>query len=520
MAKVNANLEASSYFSVPESLIKRTDDNQTELPDYRTQFMRDRDRVMYATAFRRLAGKTQIYTVGAVDDHRKTRLTHTLEVAEIARTIAHALKLDENLAEAIALGHDLGHTPFGHAGEEMLHMIMKPQSKYVKDSPFYKKSKDDIEGALIEQGYSKEYQEIAYGFKHNIQSVRVAAKLEDAYRNKDNRNIGLNLTNYTLYGMMIHSKMKYAKHELRNEPVFWREFEELMKLKDSKTYAWSFEAFIVEWADDIAQWHHDLEDALLDGIMPLKVICNTVIGALGELAEKQGKGNRIEELKKIIETSGKSRYVVAKLSNLVVDTLVTDLVQTARENFNRLKSSLSQKYNLDIENDANLVKLFKNYQDYAEGNPDSPKSAFGWVIDVSDKAIKTTFKETIGEWIHHSRNVQRMNVKGQYIIRKLFAAYVSNPQQLTEGPILHLLIDTNELYYAHASHKANAGQEDTYSTIDKAIDAGIGAARVELDKRLEANDIYFQMMLMRRICDHISSMTDRYAKEEYEKLYG
>ena len=95
---------------------------------YRTEFMRDRDRVMYCGAFRRLAGKTQIYLTGT-DDHKRNRLTHTLEVSQIARTVSQALGLDCDLTEAIALGHDLGHAPFGHAGEQILHEIMVPNSK-------------------------------------------------------------------------------------------------------------------------------------------------------------------------------------------------------------------------------------------------------------------------------------------------------------------------------------------------------------------------------------------------------
>ena len=123
---------AFEFFNVPDSLIARYYGEGDTLPEYRTEFMRDRDRLMYATAFRRLSGKTQIYTVGS-DDHRKNRLTHTLEVA-----------LDCDLTEAIALGHDLGHTPFGHAGERMLHDIMIPNSKYVKKSPYYNKSLEEI----------------------------------------------------------------------------------------------------------------------------------------------------------------------------------------------------------------------------------------------------------------------------------------------------------------------------------------------------------------------------------------
>ena len=99
----------------PIELASRFNKNtETQTASYRSDFMRDRDRIMYCNAFRRLDGKTQIYLIGS-DDHRRNRLTHTLEVAQIARTISQALGLDEDLTEAIALGHDLGHTPFGHA---------------------------------------------------------------------------------------------------------------------------------------------------------------------------------------------------------------------------------------------------------------------------------------------------------------------------------------------------------------------------------------------------------------------
>lgn len=101
----------------PISLILRKDDISNKKSEYRSEFMRDRDRVMYCSSFRRLSGKTQIYLTGS-NDNQRNRLTHTLEVSQIARTIAHALGLDSNLTEAIALGHDRGHTPFGHAAEK------------------------------------------------------------------------------------------------------------------------------------------------------------------------------------------------------------------------------------------------------------------------------------------------------------------------------------------------------------------------------------------------------------------
>lgn len=135
---------------------------------YRNEFMRDRDRIMYCSSFRRLDGKTQIYRTGG-NDHQRNRMTHTLEVAQLSRTIATALKLDSDLAEAIALGHDLGHAPFGHAGEVVLHKIMMPGGNaIIPKSPLIPE---------IDKNNP------CTGFKHNIQSVRIITELDNSYDN-------------------------------------------------------------------------------------------------------------------------------------------------------------------------------------------------------------------------------------------------------------------------------------------------------------------------------------------------
>src|SRR5579863_2410055 len=132
----------------------------------RTPFQRDRDRIVHSTAFRRLAHKTQVF-VHHEGDHFRTRLTHTIEVAQIARALARALGLDDDLAEALALGHDLGHTPFGHTGEDALDEAMRPYG----------------------------------GFDHNAQALRIVTKLEHRYASFD----GLNLTWETLEGLVKHN---------------------------------------------------------------------------------------------------------------------------------------------------------------------------------------------------------------------------------------------------------------------------------------------------------------------------
>jgi dGTPase len=181
----------------------------------RSPYQRDRDRIIHSSAFRKLQYKTQVF-VNHEGDFYRTRLTHSIEVAQIARSIARELGLDEDLTEALALAHDLGHPPFGHAGEEALNLAMKPFG----------------------------------GFDHNAQSLRVVTLLESRYAGWD----GLNLTWETLEGL--------AKHNgpLRNPPGYIAEYNERHKL-DLHTHA-SAEAQVAAIADDVAYHSHDLDDGM------------------------------------------------------------------------------------------------------------------------------------------------------------------------------------------------------------------------------------------------------------------
>lgn len=176
---------------------------------YRTDFQRDRDRILHCNSFRRLKRKTQVF-LSPVGDHYRTRLTHTLEVSQIARTISRCLRLNEDLSEAIALGHDLGHSPFGHCGEAVLNEICP------------------------------------HGFKHYLQSVRVAEVLE-------NDGAGLNLTKAVLNGIECHTNM----------------------IADTK------EGCVVRLADTIAYINHDIEDAIRAGILSIAELPADCVKALG-----------------------------------------------------------------------------------------------------------------------------------------------------------------------------------------------------------------------------------------------
>jgi dGTPase len=189
----------------------------------RGPFQRDRDRIIHATAFRRLKHKTQVF-VAHEGDHYRTRLTHSLEVAQIARSIARRLALNEDLAEALALAHDLGHPPFGHAGEEALNQAMAGQG----------------------------------GFDHNAQAVRVVTVLERRYPAFD----GLNLTWETLEGLAKHNGPVAVPH--RALAAFCAQF-------DLDLGSWpSAEAQVAALSDDIAYTNHDLDDGLRAGMFTLE----------------------------------------------------------------------------------------------------------------------------------------------------------------------------------------------------------------------------------------------------------
>jgi len=181
----------------------------------RSPWQRDRDRVIHSSAFRKLQYKTQVF-VNHEGDFFRTRLTHSIEVSQVARSVARELGLDEDLTEALALAHDLGHPPFGHAGEDALNIAMKPFG----------------------------------GFDHNAQSLRVVTLLESRYAGWD----GLNLTWETLEGLVKHNG------PLRNPPAYIADYNDRHKL-DLNTYA-AAEAQVAAMADDIAYHGHDLDDGL------------------------------------------------------------------------------------------------------------------------------------------------------------------------------------------------------------------------------------------------------------------
>ncbi len=277
--------QAYNYCALPlASYACRPDHSQGRLyqePEsrHRTAFQRDRDRVIHASAFRRLKYKTQVF-VADEGDHYRTRLTHTLEVAQIARTLARALMVNEDLAEVVALSHDLGHTPFAHGGEEVLSALMYNFG----------------------------------GFEHNDQSLRVLTLLEDKYPHFQ----GLNLTWETLEGVVKHNGPIVDKTKDKTKlPFTIKAFQEQMDLK-LETYA-SAEAQVAAISDDIAYNNHDLEDGLRAGFFTLK-----------DLEKLQLTGSVIARLKQQYPSLDQ-RHFTHEMIRATIGEMVEDVLVESRQ---------------------------------------------------------------------------------------------------------------------------------------------------------------------------------------------
>ena len=257
-------LTTASYASSPARSNGRMFPEST--PRGRTEFQRDRDRIIHSTAFRRLEYKTQVF-VNHEGDLFRTRLTHSLEVAQIGRSVARNLRLEEDLTEAISLAHDLGHTPFGHTGQDALNACMKPYG----------------------------------GFEHNLQSLRVVDVLEQRYGAFD----GLNLTFETREGILKHCSVKNA----RTLGDVGRRFLERRQA--------TLEAQIANVADEIAYNNHDVDDGLRSGLLSMEQLAG--IGIFSRHMDLA--------LKDYPKLTG--RRLINETVRRMIDTLVTDLIDAS-----------------------------------------------------------------------------------------------------------------------------------------------------------------------------------------------
>jgi dGTPase len=341
---------------------------------YRTAYQRDRDRVIHCTAFRRLMHKTQVL-VTQINDHHRTRLTHTLEVAQISRTIASQLGLNEDLTEAVALAHDLGHPPFGHAGEQALDECMR------------------------EHG----------GFEHNRHGLRIVELLE--YRYPDFP--GLNLSLEVLEALAFHSKR-----------VDSPEIAEFHRLGQPH-----LEAQLVDAADSLAYNVHDVDDALGGGLISMAELEGVRFWQLA-VARVQRKYGTVPDL----------QFQPAVVRALI-DWQVTDLLAHTRQ---RLRQ----------EKIRTLAEVRACPRPLVQPGPEVQE-------------LKADLEEFLHRRVYQHYRVTRMAVKGQRILRTLFAEFCRVPRLLPER------------YYQR-------GQSEPVERV---------------------------------VCDYLAGMTDRYAQDEYLRLF-
>lgn len=420
----------------------------------RSDFSRDRDRIMYSKSFRRLSGKTQIFLSTTEEDIR-SRLTHTLEVNQIAKTIARSLGQNVELIEAIALGHDIGHTPFGHVGERTLNHIMN---------------------RCIDMGYP--INPANTGFKHNLQALHVLCDLESI----DNHS-GLNLSKYTLWGISHHSRLTYKNCHVMDPAHCYETYKSIQCTQNRQLTCqyynqyldiihdyWSFEGWIVALADEIAQRHHDIEDSIRYNLISREELLEKL-----QPFKDNFRNDDRRNFKNLKDSSQKDIDEFLRLfSRFIVHYYVCNVIETTRENL----KELSERLTINKTEDFKAIRAAQPLDDMAK------------VVAFSDhtKQADRTFHNYLKEKVLGSYMAQSMDGKGQFIIRKLFQAYMSDPCQMSDEAIKQFFHEINIQEISRFAVKDNiTGNENT---------------------------------LMRVICDYIGSMTDSYAYRQFDILYG
>lgn len=437
MAKFNYNWFSTSPNRDP--LVKDRWNVEEPAQMYRNHFAKDRDRVLYSKSFLRMRDKTQVFMMDDLD-YIRTRLTHTLEVSQIARSIATSMGLNLDLTEAIALGHDVGHTPFGHVGERTLDEFTKGIIRL-----------NDIHGQPV--CIPAEQQ----GFKHNLQSARVLCELEPGTEGK-----GLNLTKYTLWGIIHHSSVCKQKYDgsLIEYPYY-------QNIIDILTPYWSFEGYVVAQADEIAQRHHDIEDSLRYNLITRRELLDAFKGLNIQGNHKKNYENLVKAEK------GELSQFIALFSRFLVNMYVVNIVTRSKKNLKRISDDFG----------------INNLQDYINNRINIPQNRHSMVVEFSPdlQTFDKRFQDLLKSRVLNSYAAQALDGKGSYIIRKLFKAYYTNPNQMQDSAVRGLFHILGQDYDRSKIMDVVAGNE---------------------------------VALIRVIADYIAGMTDSFAYEQFDLLYG
>ncbi|MBF0459189.1 MAG: dNTP triphosphohydrolase [Nitrospirae bacterium] len=460
---------------------------------YRSLYARDRDRIVYCNSFRKLMHKTQLYISYKGNEQQRTRLTHTIEVVTIARAIARQLGMNEELVEAIAYGHDIGHSPFGHAGETQLDRILM--------------GNEPLPGRIVEVLGNRNKMYDSANFKHNYQSVRVLSFLECYHISYCKH--GLNLTLQTLEGILKHTKiyLKDKKDKYLYPGLMNGIFNDL---HIDKEHSVSVEGQIVNISDEIAQVTHDIHDGLEVGVLKYEDIM-----AKPELSVIL-QNDKVRDPVSIPATHKKTRnsQVYSSLLNHFISIVVIQFR-------NGLK-----RFDPIIEDN----KLVLN--DYILPDNKIISDAFHTLKKLKDDYVMNTYA------------VNRMDKKGEYIIRKLFNAYLNSIRQLPDSVFEHyahikkLELDRDPEHFVRWIKSTGTNRRLPENIVDTMNNRLMGEV-IGLLKDISLNiggkinfrlipkgdmDILFPYLFydgdfIRAIIDYIAGMTDDFAEEEYRNLY-
>ncbi len=351
---------------------------------YRTYYQHDRDKVLYSRSFRRLRLKTQIFPEHTAD-HLRTRLDHTLEVAQIARHFARQLGLNEDLVDAIALAHDIGHPPFAHSGEKALHRY------------------------LLKEGHD--------GFKHNWQGIRVVDKLEKVYPEIN----GLNLTRAVRLGILKHTTLSYKKME--GQSCFCGMDNEIKKELNPSNHANDiFEIQVIRLADEFAQVIHDFEDALVSGSLSLEDCVKhpedypLISECIKKIKERGVDVDRIDYADR-----DSSSFLLAQIRSELIYQLTLDVT-----NASLLALDNWEKRHLKCHNKMERVKIFNRFVKERKKFP-------SLIVLDKKKMVFHAFTKQLLRKVIRSEQVSRMDGKADYIVRHILDVYCKRPRQVCQS---------------------------------------------------------------------------------------
>lgn len=436
----------------------------------RTEFQRDRERIVNSTAFRRMVDKAQIFSAEK-GDYFRTRMTHTLEVNQIAKAIAYALHLNMDLTEAIALGHDLGHTPFGHQGERTLNDILSGK----------------IDAGIVTDKKKLEEERCYGGFKHNYQSARILTQLENKYVDF----AGLNVSAQVVEGVLKHTKLK---KDIRIEDFVSPEYLEKIYIDENEERQpiASLEGQVVAIADEIAQRGHDVDDALTSGVMTVSEFMDRLkidkCDELRELIEKEIE--KTETANRLLPN--KQDMQVARIVHRIIRYFISDVINNSKE-----KIEGSTKTSID----------------------DLNKETF---IDFSEKGKKVNkyMEKIVQKKVICNYEVARADYNAEVVVKTLFQKYYENPRLLHTGTLQKIFHDTLMHKNTAVSNSAVCLNDCSVSLANAEIEE-MALKPLELPNDTEVQKtirLEKRKILIRNIVDFIAGMTDGYALQEYEKI--